>query len=160
MHEARALPSTSTLRACFGLAGADAGSAAIMASTCWGCGVLILRTAPRPPPRQDGGLRQRRGQPGGTCSWPSVPALALSHSPNQRSNVERISSRSSRAVLVGVDRREESRRDAAARPPRPPGPRRGARPRRRALPHHATDRGGHHGSHDRRRPELDCMSRT
>ena len=34
-----ALPSTSTLRACFGLAGAVAGSAAIIASTCCGCGV-------------------------------------------------------------------------------------------------------------------------
>ena len=89
-----ALPSTSTLRGCFGLAGAVAGSAAIIASTCSGCGVWFCAAgAPRPPPPKPpaAGCGSAAAKPASSCSCVSAPVPAASHWPNQRSNVAFIS---------------------------------------------------------------------
>ena len=112
-----ALPSTSTLRGCFGLAGAVAGSAAIIACTCAGIGRLVLRLRPRPPPGNPpagAGAGSAAFKPARSCSCVSAPVLALSHSVNHLSNVALHLVARDGAVLVGVDHGKDGRAGVAA----------------------------------------------
>ena len=91
-----ALPSTSTLRGCFGLAGALSGSAAIIAVTSSGSRRLILRL------RRRASASARRWRPAAgiaaftpmkSCSCVSAFVFAVSHSVYHLSSVALSSSR-------------------------------------------------------------------
>jgi hypothetical protein len=82
---------------------------------------LVLRTSPSAESAAGAaGAGIAAVSPVAICSWPSVPALAVSHSVNHRSNVARISSRVVAPSLLASTAVKNPA--AAAPPPRPPRP--------------------------------------